>query len=264
MSPADLPMLDVRGLGFSYGAGRFALEEVSFLAGHGEFVGLLGPNGSGKSTLVKLIMRLLAPSAGEILLEGRPVAALRLRDYARRVAYLPQESRAAFAFTALETVLMGRSPHLGAMGFESDDDYAKARAALERVDAARFADALLDELSGGERQRVVLARALAQEAALLVLDEPASFLDLKHQYELYRLLRDLSRQEGRTCLCVGHDLNVAAAYCDRLILLSRGRIAAIGRPAEVLTADLVRQVYDIDAEVTLRRDGRPVVLPKVE
>jgi iron complex transport system ATP-binding protein len=256
--------LEVRDLGFTYGQGRFALCGVNFAIVPGEFVGLLGPNGSGKSTLVKLVMRLLAPATGEILVDGRRAAEFRLRDYARRVAYLPQESRPAFAFTVLETVLMGRSPHLGAMGFETDADLAQARAALDRVDAAPFAGLFLDELSGGERQRVMLARALAQEARLLVLDEPASFLDLKHQYELYRLLGDLAHGEGRSCLCVGHDLNVAAAFCDRLVLLRAGRVVAVGRPAEVLTAKTVREVYQIDVDVTVRADGRPVVLPRLE
>ncbi len=263
-APAAPNALEVRDLGFTYGQGRFALSGVNFSVAPGEFVGLLGPNGSGKSTLVKLAMRLLPPAAGEIFIDGRRAGDYRLRDYARRVAYLPQENRPAFAFTVLETVLMGRSPHQGAMGFESAADLARARAALDRVDAAAFADLFLDELSGGERQRVMLARALAQEARLLILDEPASFLDLRHQYELYRLLRDLARAERRSCLCVGHDLNVAAAFCDRLVLLCAGRVVAAGPPAEVLTAAKVREVYEIDADVTLRPDGRPVVLPRIE
>lgn len=237
---------------------------MSFAVARGELVGLLGPNGSGKSTVIRLVMRLLSPAVGQVLLDGVNAGTYRQGDYARRVAYVPQESLAAFAFTAMETVLMGRGPHTGAMGFESQADHRKARDALERVDAAPLAGVLLDELSGGERQRVVLARALAQEADLLVLDEPASSLDIRHQYDLYRLLRDLARQQGRTCLCTSHDINVAAAYCGRLVVLAEGRVAAIGRPADVLTADLVEQVYGVRADVVAQPDGRLVVLPHVE
>ena len=255
-------MLELRDVAFAYADGRFRLDGASFGLDGGELVGLLGPNGSGKSTLVKLIVRLLVPAAGEIRLAGRPAGDFRRAEYVRRVAYLPQEMRPAFAFTALETVMMGRSPYMGAMGFESETDYRKARAALERVDASAFAGVLLGELSGGERQRVHLARALAQEADLLVLDEPASFLDIKHQYELYELLRRLAREEGRACLCVSHDVNVAAAYCDRLVLLRAGRVAAVGEPAEVITAEALRQVYGVEADLVVRPGRPPAVLPR--
>lgn len=256
--------LQLQEVAFSYGQERFRLGGVSLEARPGELVGLLGPNGSGKSTLIKLITRLLTPQAGRVLLAGRDVREFSQRQFARRVAYVPQETQAAFAFTAMEAVLMGRSPYLGAMGFESEADHAKAAEALRRVDAARFADVLLDELSGGERQRVILARALAQEAELLVLDEPASFLDVRHQYDLYRLLRSLARDEGRTCIASSHDINVAAAYCDRLVLLAGGRVAADGPPPEVLTADRLLEVYDVEVEIIRRDDGRMIVLPRVD
>jgi iron complex transport system ATP-binding protein len=256
-------MLRIENVSFGYGPGRFGLHGVSLEVGAGEFVGLLGPNGSGKSTLIRLVMRLLEADAGRMLLVGRESRHLRLRQYARQVAYLPQETRAAFAFTALEAVLMGRSPHMGALGFETENDRAKARQALEMVDAGRFADTMLDELSGGERQRVMLARALAQEAPLLVLDEPASFLDLRHQYDMYRLLRRLAHEQGKACLCVGHDVNVAAALCDRLILLKDGRLRAAGRPGEVLTAELIRDVYGIEVDISTGSAGQPVVQPRV-
>ncbi len=258
------PRLSVRDLGFSYGSERFRLSGVSFDVAPGELVGLLGANGSGKSTIVRLVMRLMRAHQGGIIVDGKPSLKWHMGDYARRVAYVPQESRAVFAFTALETVLMGRSPHTGMLGFESEDDIAAARGALQTVDAEIFADTLLEELSGGERQRVILARALAQQANLLVLDEPAAFLDIRHQYDLYRLLRDLSHLQGRSCLCVSHDLNVAAAYCDKLLLMHAGRLLAQGTPAEVLTSDLIRTAYDIEADVVLSPTGRPTVLPRVE
>jgi iron complex transport system ATP-binding protein len=255
--------LEVQDVSFSYGPGRFHLDGVSLTARPGEVVGLLGPNGSGKSTLIRLVMRLLRCDSGRVLVDGRSVADWSSREFARRVAHVPQQTRAAFAFTALETVLMGRNPYQGAMGFESEADHRVARQALERVDAERFADVLLDELSGGERQRVILARALAQEADLLVLDEPASFLDIRHQYSLYHLLRDLAHDEGRTCLAAGHDVNVLAAYCDRLVLLSEGRVVGDGPPQEVLTEARLREVYGVEAEVLTRDDGRLIVLPRV-
>ena len=260
-SPAQLQLSKVS---FHYGPGRFHLDGISLEARGGELVGLLGPNGSGKSTLIKLITRLLRPQAGRVLLAGRDAGEFSQRQFARRVAYVPQETQAAFAFTAMEAVLMGRNPYLGTMGFQSEADYAKAAEALRRVDAARFADVLLDELSGGERQRIILARALAQEAELLVLDEPASFLDVRHQYDLYRLLRSLAHDEGRTCIASSHDINVAAAYCDRLVLLAGGRVVADGPPQEVLTADRLLEVYEVEVEIVHRDDGRLVVLPRID
>ncbi|HOI54216.1 MAG TPA: ABC transporter ATP-binding protein [Phycisphaerae bacterium] len=257
------PMLRVDRVSFSYGPGRFELHDVSLEVARGELVGLLGPNGSGKSTLIKLVMRLLEGGSGRIVVDGRDALRQRRREYARQVAYLPQESRAAFAFTAMEAVLMGRSPHMGALGFETEDDRARARSALDCVDAGRFADTMLDELSGGERQRVMLARALVQESPLLVLDEPASFLDIRHQYELYELLRRLAHEQGKACLCVGHDVNVAAALCDRLVLLKEGRVEVAGGPREVVTAESIRRVYGIEAEVWTGSAGQPVVQPVV-
>lgn len=263
MSPsAREGRLDIRDVAFRYAARRFAMQGVSLDVAPGELVALLGPNGSGKSTLVRLVMRLLTPHAGSIRLDGDDLATLPAGELARRVAYVPQETQVAFGFTALETVLTGRSPHTGAMGFEREADLAVARAALERVEATDLADAPLDELSGGERQRVILARALAQEAPLLVLDEPGSHLDIRHQYGLFRLLRDLSREAGRACLCVSHDLNVAAGHCDRVVVLSEGRVAAAGTPGDVLSAELVGRVYGIEADVLTTSDGRPAILPR--
>lgn len=257
------PYLAARHLAFAYRPGRPVLQDLSLEVQRGRLVCLIGPNGSGKTTLLRILVGLLAPSAGEVRLAGR-----RLRSYpraaiARRIAFVPQETLPAVGFTVLETVLMGRSPHTGALGFETAADWHAAHQALRSTDADQFTDRILDELSGGERQRVVIARALAQEPELMLLDEPTSFLDLKHQHAIYALLTHLVRDRRLTVVCVSHDLSLAAAYADDLVLVDRGRIAAVGSPREVLRPDVLSAVYEIPVEVrTDEATGRPMVLPR--
>ncbi len=166
-------------------------------------------------------------------------------------------------FTVLETVLMGRSPHTGALGFEAPEDWSAARRALRLTDTESLAERNLDELSGGERQRAVIARALAQEPELVLLDEPTSFLDIRHQHTIYGLLRRLVREEAKTVVCVSHDLSLAAAYADRLVLLDHGHVAAAGPPEEVMRSEVLSPVYETKVEVRLdETTGRPYVLPR--
>jgi iron complex transport system ATP-binding protein len=209
----------------------------------GEFVGLIGPNGSGKSSLLRTIYRVLQPDVGVITLNGDDVWAMHPREAARRTAVVTQERTSEFDFTVHEMVMMGRNPHKGLFDSDTQEDFVIVNEALARVGMADFAERIFNTLSGGEKQRVLVARALAQQARLLVLDEPTNHLDIRYQLEILTLVKGL----GVTALAALHDLNLAAAYCNRLYLLSNGRIATSGAPAEVLTPDWVRSVYGVDA-----------------
>jgi len=247
---------------------RFAYGRTPILAGldltvpAGTITGVLGPNGSGKTTLVRLASAALHPSAGRIALFGDDLASLPARERARRVAVVPQETHPVFEFTVEQIVRMGRAPHLGFLGLEGPRDRKIAREAMELCAVVHVAERSFRALSGGERQRVMLARALAQEARLLLLDEPTAFLDLKHRLAVYALLGRLHREHGLTVVVVSHDINLAARHCDRLVLLRCGAIAADGSPAEVLRPGPIRSVYEVDVEVrTDPSSGRPFVIP---
>jgi iron complex transport system ATP-binding protein len=237
---------------------RPAVSEVSLRARGGEVVGLVGPNGSGKTTLVRVASRALRPSAGRVEIAGRDPYALAAREAARLVAVVPQDMMPAFSFTALELVLMGRTPYLSRWGGGTPRDWARVREAMAAASVQHLADRPVEELSGGERQRVVLAQALAQEAPVLLLDEPTTHLDVRHVLDLLAVVRGLAEGEGKTVLTVLHDLNLAAASCDRLVVLDRGRVVADGSPEGVVTPGLLRDVYGVDAGVVLdEATGRP-------
>jgi iron complex transport system ATP-binding protein len=252
-------MLELRGVAFAYGD-RAVLGGVSLILRPGRVVGLLGPNGAGKSTLVRLAAGLLRPGRGSVLLDGRDVTAWPRREVARRVAFLPQEGVMPPAFTGQEIVLMGRTPHLGWLAAEGRADFAAVERAMRMADAAAFADRRVGELSGGERQRLLLARALAQEPAVLLLDEPTVHLDLGHQLAMLELVVDLARTRDLAVLAVYHDLNLAAQSCDELLLLRDGRIAAQGPPDEVLRSPVVPAVYGVGLELVRRASGRLAAL----
>lgn len=237
------------------------LRDVDLDVGEGEVVGLLGRNGAGKTTLIRMVTRVLEPDAGEVWLRGRTLASYSRRELARTVAVVPQETTIPFAFRALEVVLMGRAPHLGLLGFESSRDVALAMHAMERVGIAHLADRPVTRLSGGERQLVVLARALAQDASVLLLDEPTAFLDLRHRIEVLALVRDFVRA-GRSALVVSHDLALAARSCDRLALLAGGAVLAQGAPGDVLTPSALRRAFDVDVDVVPGPGGAPIVVPR--
>ena len=251
-------LLEARDLKYDVN-GTQVLTGVDFGVRAGEFVGLIGPNGAGKSTLLKLLGGQWSPASGEIVLEERPLARYSAREIARRVAHVPQATVLSFPFTAREVVLMGRSPHLSRFQIESAHDRAVAERALQATNAAYLADRLVTTLSGGEAQRVVLARALAQEPKILLLDEPTSNLDVKHQLETMALARRLAHEHGLGVIASVHDLSHAARYCDRLGLLVCGRIIADGPPATVLTREKLRHAFGIEAQLYLDPYGSPAL-----
>ena len=261
--PEGLPagtLVEVEGASFAYGR-RGALDRVSFRARAGELVGLVGPNGAGKSTLVRLVAGLAAPTAGTVHLAGFDPATAPRRAVARIAALVPQEPRFAWPFTVREAVMMGRAPRQGLLGLPTRLDHGAVAGALEACDLVHLADRRLDALSGGERRRVFFARALAQEPRVLLLDEPTAFLDLAHQVAAMRMA-EVAARGGLCVVAVLHDLNLAAASCDRLVVLSRGRVVAEGAPAEVLTADRVREVWGVPVwRGENAETGAPVVLP---
>jgi iron complex transport system ATP-binding protein len=255
------PFLRIERVSFAY-RDREVLRDVALEIPRGERLGLLGPTGSGKSTLVRLLSRVLRPSTGRITLAARELDSYSPRELARSIAVVPQETALDFPFSVLEVVLMGRAPHLGGFGFEGDHDVAAAERAMERTGVAELADRFFHELSGGEKQRVVIARALAQEPEVLLLDEPTTFLDIRHVVEIFELLCSLCVERRITLIVVLHDLNLAALYLDRLAFLKAGRVVACGNPDEVLNYRTIREVYDTDVYVH-RNDltGKLNVLP---
>lgn len=246
----------IENISFSYPSNP-VLKNISFHVGEGEILSVLGPNGSGKSTLLRLIARILLPRAGAILLDDRPLNSFRRKELARLIGYVPQDVPWLFPFTVMEVVLMGRSPHVGRSGFESDRDIAVAKEMMERTDVAHLAHKPITEISGGERQRVLIARALTQEPSLLLLDEPNAHLDLRHQAEILRILRTLKDQRGLNILSVSHDLNLAASFSDRILLLGEdgntgSAVLAVGSPREVLTTRLIHRVFGVEVAVEAR------------
>ena len=253
--------LRVHGLGYAYGR-RDVLSGIELSADPGEVVGLVGPNGSGKSTLIRILSGVLGGYEGEARVGGAEVSELPRRELAKLLAVVPQEPSFSFPFTALEIVLMGRHPHLAGLAFESERDIEQARKALERCGAGDLADRPIQQLSAGERQRIVFAKALAQQPRALLLDEPASFMDIRYQVELYDIVREQAQQDGRTVLTVLHDLNLAAEYCDRIYLLKQGRIEAGGTTETVLTYANLTRVFDTEVYVdTHDLTGSLLVLP---
>ena len=254
------PLLSVKDLRFSYDS-RPVLDAVTFDVAKGAMVGVIGPNGSGKSTLIKLLSKVLRPTKGVVLYRDHDIASMSPAELARHVAVVPQNPTVAFSFTGLETVVSGRYPHIGRFGFETERDIEIAHRAMALTDTIHLMDRHIDEMSGGEKQRAFLARAIAQEPELLLLDEPTTHLDINHQTEIMDLMRKLHKEENLTVLCVTHDLNIAAEYFDELLVLTDGRLAAAGSAPEVITENLIRAVYGADVVVGKNpRTGAPNVV----
>ena len=257
-------MLQADNVSFAYGAAndRPILDAVSLEIARGVIVGILGPNGSGKTTLLRLLSGTRQPTHGVVRLEGRPLVELSRRAVARRIAVVPQETHLAFEYTVLEMVMMGRHPHLGLFELEGPHDFAVAADAMQATDTQHLAGRLFTTLSGGEKQRVVIAAALAQASDILLLDEPTASLDLGYQLEVAALVTRLNDERGATIAISTHDLNLAAAVCQHMVLLRGGRVLANGPTADVLTPENVRRLYDVEAEVQRHgTTGHLVVVP---
>ena len=246
-------LLEAHELTFAYNTHR-VLQGVSLAVQEREVVGLVGPNGAGKTTLLHVLLGLLTPQHGRVALRGTDVAALRRREIARRVAFVPQDAHLDIAFTVREVVAMGRTPYLGRFQPEGPRDAQLVDEALHHTATAALADRMADTLSGGERQRVLVARALAQETPVILLDEPTANLDLAHQLEVMDLVRDVARA-GRGALAAIHDLSLASRYCDRIVLLHDGAVAAEGPPAEVLTEANLARYFRVAARIQAQADG---------
>lgn len=252
-----MTMLDVADLRASLG-GQEVLKGVSMRVGAGEFVGLIGPNGAGKSTLLRAVLG-LARSTGTVTIDGRAARELNARARARKISYLPQEREIAWPVSVERLVALGRAPHLPPFSRRSASDDAAVREAMARMEVEEFADREATALSGGEKARVLIARALAQGAPLMLADEPTAGLDPAHQITLMRIFAGLAQEGGSVVACL-HDLGLAARWCTRLVLLDKGRIVADGAPDEVLTAQTLRSVYNIEAHLG-SIDGRQMVYP---
>ncbi|MBM3806795.1 MAG: ABC transporter ATP-binding protein [Acidimicrobiia bacterium] len=248
---------------FRYAPGApLVVDGVTVRLSDGALAGILGPNGSGKTTLLRLLSGTRRPSSGRVLLGAQPLDRLSRRDAARQIAVVPQETELAFEYRAIEIVLMGRHPHLGVFTVEGPDDVRIATEAMAATGTGHLAERPFHELSGGEKQRVVIAAALAQSAALLLLDEPTASLDLGYQLEISSLLQHLNQQRGVTMAISTHDLNLAASICRELILMRNGRVLASGPTTDVLTPDNIRRLYDVEADVQVNSEtGHTTVVP---
>lgn len=255
------PHLSVHELAFSYGNDPI-LKEISFQVEQGGFVVIVGPNGSGKSTLLKNLSAVLTPASGQVFLDGEVLYQVPPKELAKKLAVVPQDTTVQFPFTVMETVLMGRMPHQRRFQGDTPEDLAVVEEALKRTNTWHLRERSITELSGGERQRVIVARALAQEPRVLLLDEPTAHLDLQHQMELLHLLQDINENSKVTILAVLHDLNLAAQFSKYIILLHNSCIYAAGTPEEVLTAQNIREVYGMEVVVTPNQlTGRFNIIP---
>lgn len=228
------------------------LRGIDFEANKGEFVGIIGPNGSGKSTLLRCLYRVLTPSEGAVFLDGKELSSYRVKESAQKLAVVAQHNYYNFEFSVRDVVMMGRAPHKRALDRDTAEDYQIMRQSLKAVGMQEFEERSFSTLSGGEQQRIILARALAQQTPCLILDEPTNHLDIKYQLWLMDIVRNLDC----TVISAVHDLNIAAMYCDRLYAMKQGKVIAQGTPHELLTSDLIRELYEVDAEVSIDGKGQ--------
>ncbi len=253
--------LDLQNTFLSYN-GNKVVDDVSFSAGAGEFFMIIGPNGAGKSSLLKLIAGIEKAQSGQITILGKPKERYSAGELAKVVALVSQQAPIDFPFSVAETVLMGRSPHLGLLGIEGKKDYELAMEAMSFTGVRQFAERRLDQLSGGERQRVMIARAICQEPEIILLDEPTTALDPAHQLKVMDLMEKFRQEKKTTVIMVSHDLNLAALYSDRLLLMKNGKVVVIGTPSEVFVSEFMEKSYDCDLLIDENPLGNvPRVMP---
>jgi iron complex transport system ATP-binding protein len=241
-------MIAAHNIAFGYGR-AFHLENISFEMHKGDFWGVIGPNGSGKSTLLKVLSRIVKAQAGQITIDGVDAKTLSLAELAKRMAVVGSEAQFSFPYLVRDVVLMGRIPFVGRLSVYSARDHQIADSALRKTETWNYRDRYIHELSSGERQRVLLARALAQEPQILLLDEPTAHLDLHYEIDIFQILKSLNQSENLTILTVSHNLNLMAEFCNQLIVMQAGRCRRIGPPKEILTPDLLREVFRIDCRI---------------
>jgi len=258
---SDTPLLEVADIEVRFGR-KIVLHSVSARIDHGAHVAVIGPNGAGKSTLLKAMDGLLQTSAGEIRLKGRPLASWSRKEIARMVSYVPQADGRVLPFPARDFVLMGRYPHLSPLSAVRPEDRAAADDAMRVTGTLQFVDRRVDTLSGGERQKLFIAAAIAQGAELLLLDEPTTFLDPKHQADVLGVLAKLNRERGVSLLTVTHDVNAAALWADRVLALREGRVAWFGPAGDAMDNAVLGAVFDHEFRFGVRDDGRRFVLPE--
>jgi iron complex transport system ATP-binding protein len=257
-------MIVAENLRYTYPGSVEALKGVSAKFEPGTITGIIGPNGSGKSTLIKCLANIQNPDSGRVMMNDLSLRNFSHRECARRLAYVPQDTYIPFTFTALEVVLMGRSPYRGTFTFtfETEADLNIARAAMKETGTDQFESRYIQELSGGERQRVVLARALAQDPDVMFLDEPTSSLDIHHSMEFYSVLLKRCRERNLAVVAAMHDLNFASLFCQRIILLNEGMIVSFGSPSEVMTGEQLSGVFGAKISVfDLKNISNPVIMP---
>lgn len=257
----ESPLLELRNLNKYYEDGYHAVRDVSYSIGSGMLVGLIGPNGCGKSTMMKCINRMHDPSSGDILIDGESVLTLGPAEVARKVSNVPAELRNSFGLTVYETVMMGRYPFLKNVWWETENDESVVMDALEKFGVAHLQDRQLNMLSSGEQQRVLIAKAYVQEPRLMLVDEPTSHLDMKYKLDVMEYLNAMVKKD-MTILVAEHDISLMARYCDLCIIMKKGRVMGIGKPKEIITPELIEEVYDVSASVGFDDEGELFVLPK--
>lgn len=258
-----MEILEINNLDFSYNE-KSVLKDISLSISKGEFLSIIGPNGSGKSTILKLITKLNTPNRGEIFLNNVNIKDINQRDLAKSISLVPQNTYIEYEFSVKELVTMGRFPYKKRFERDSKDDYAIVNKAMERTNTKYLEDRLITEISGGETQRVTIARALAQETDIILLDEPTSFLDINHQIEILNLLRDLNKEEKKTIILVIHDINLAARYSDRIMILKEGQVMDVGRPEDVINKENILKAYNLKAEIEYNKFIDSISLTAIE